>query len=94
MRAINGGSNIATQQQVDELTTQLLDMKLTVEGLEKERDFYFGKLRDVEVMCQENEASGGELVRKVLDILYQTEDGFAVPDEEDGVPPPPEDEEY
>jgi len=93
VRAVNGGSNMATQQQVDELTTQLLDMKLTVEGLEKERDFYFGKLRDVEVMCQENEASGGELVRKVLDILYQTEDGFAVPDEEDGVPPPPEDEE-
>ena len=85
---------MATQLQVDELTMQVLDMKLTVEGLEKERDFYFGKLRDVEVMCQENEASGGELVRKVLDILYQTEDGFAVPDEEDGVPPPPEDEEY
>ena len=31
--------------------------------------------------------------RQVLDILYQTEDGFAVPDEED-CPPPPEDEEY
>ena len=46
------------------------------------------------MMCQENEASGGELVRKVLDILYQTEDGFAVPDEEDGVPLPPENEEY
>ena len=49
-------------------------------------------------MCQENESSGGDLVRKVLDILYQTEDGFAVPDEEEGgVPPPPEeegDEEY
>lgn len=30
---------------------------------------------------------------QVLDILYQTEDGFAVPDEED-CPPPPEDEEY
>ena len=37
VRAVNGGSNKATQQQVDELTTQLLDMKLTVEGLEKER---------------------------------------------------------
>ena len=46
------------------------------------------------MLCQENEAFGGELVRKVLDILYQTEDGFAVPDEEDGVPSPPEDEEY
>merc|ERR1719184_71453 len=92
-RAANGGSNLAAQQQIEDLNTQVVEMKLTVEGLEKERDFYFGKLRDVEVMCQENEATGGDLVRKVLDILYQTEDGFAVPDEEDGVPPPPEEEE-
>jgi len=93
-RAANGGSSMAAQQQVEDLNTQVLEMKLTVEGLEKERDFYFGKLRDVEVMCQENESSGGDLVRKqVLDILYQTEDGFAVPDEEEGAPPPPEEEE-
>jgi len=75
---------------------EVLGMKLTVEVLEKERDFYFDKLRDVEVMCQENEATGGDVIRKVLEILYQTEDGFAVPEEEEGVPPPPEegDEEY
>lgn len=50
------------------------NMKVTVEGLEKERDFYFGKLRDIEVLCQEAEehdATG--LVRKILDILYATE---------------------
>ena len=28
---------------------QIMDMKLSIEGLEKERDFYFGKLRDIEV---------------------------------------------
>ena len=39
-------------------------MKLTVEGLEKERDFYFGKLRDVEVLCQEHELTGGPVVCK------------------------------
>jgi hypothetical protein len=44
---------------------QVMEMKLTVEGLEKERDFYFGKLRDVEVLCQEHELTGGPVVRKV-----------------------------
>merc|ERR1719189_1820417 len=93
-RATNGSGSAAAQAQIEDLNNQMVELKLTVEGLEKERDFYFGKLRDVEVMCQECEGSGGEVVRKkVLDILYQTEDGFAVPDEED-CPPPPEDEEY
>lgn len=57
--------------QLDELNAQLLDSKLTIEGLEKERDFYFGKLRDIEVLCQEQESS--EFSQKVLAVLYQTE---------------------
>merc|ERR1719278_2102305 len=94
--ARSNGVSAGAQAQIEDLTTQVLEMKLTVEGLEKERDFYFGKLRDVEVMCQENEETGGAVVRKILDILYQTEDGFAVPEEEEGAMPPPEDgeEEY
>ena len=47
--------------------------QLTIEGLEKERDFYFSKLRDIEVIAQEYEAEGGELVTKTLNVLYQTE---------------------
>lgn len=31
---------------------QVTDLKVSVELLEKERDFYFAKLRDVEVLCQ------------------------------------------
>lgn len=50
----------------------MMDLSMTVDGLEKERDFYFGKLRAIEVLCQEQE---GDLpvLNKILDILYATE---------------------
>ncbi|KAF3830355.1 hypothetical protein GH733_004174 [Mirounga leonina] len=55
-------------------------LKLTVEDLEKERDFYFGKLRNIELICQENEGENLVLQRTV-DILYATDEGFVIPDE-------------
>jgi len=68
-----------------ELTHELQDLKLNVDGLEKERDFYFGKLRDIEVHCQAFKDSGSEnpahLTEQIFHILYATEDGFAAPDE-------------
>ena len=54
---------------------QLTALQLTVEGLEKERDFYFGKLRDIEVHCQEEEHAGAPIVEKIMAILYATEVG-------------------
>ena len=54
-----------------------MELKLTVDGLEKERDFYFGKLRDIEVMCQEcDSTTTGPIIQKILDILYATEVSF------------------
>ncbi|XP_027036581.1 microtubule-associated protein RP/EB family member 1-like [Pocillopora verrucosa] len=78
-----GGSSAAIAQkdaQIQELNNELTALQLTVEGLEKERDFYFGKLRDIEVKCQE-EDPGANVVQKVLEILYATEEGFAAPEE-------------
>ena len=31
---------------------QITDLKVSVDLLEKERDFYFTKLRDIEILCQ------------------------------------------
>jgi len=68
-------------QKKDSFNTEMIEMKLCLENLERERDFYFGKLRDIEVII--NSASGDkeELSQKVLDILYATEDGFAIPED-------------
>ncbi|XP_014661464.1 PREDICTED: microtubule-associated protein RP/EB family member 1-like isoform X2 [Priapulus caudatus] len=74
-------------------TAELSELKLSVEGLEKERDFYFGKLRDIEVLCQEVEADNLPVIKSIMEILYATEEGFAPPEEgEEGYEMPPEGE--
>lgn len=55
------------------LPKQLLDLKLTVDGLEKERDFYFSKLRDIELICQEHESENSPVISGIIGILYATE---------------------
>eukprot|EP00762_Andalucia_godoyi_P001176 ANDGO_01945.mRNA.1 Microtubule-associated protein RP/EB family member 1B len=60
------------------------ELRVTVQGLEKERDFYFGKLRDIEILCQTREGSKqGEdaLLDDVRKVLYATEEDFAAIDE-------------
>ncbi|XP_060758789.1 microtubule-associated protein RP/EB family member 3b [Neoarius graeffei] len=75
----NGGSDA----ELLELNQQLMDLKVTVHGLEKERDFYFGKLRDIELICQEHESENNPVLAKIVDILYATEDGFAPPEDDE-----------
>jgi len=58
-----------------------------MEGLEKERDFYFAKLRDIEILVQQElelpdreETKEPDVLKEIQKILYSTEDGFEVPD--------------
>ncbi|KAI9462977.1 calponin homology domain-containing protein [Boletus coccyginus] len=71
---------------VQSLQTQLREMSTHMEGLEKERDFYFAKLRDIEILVQQQvEALEGagqpdDSLKEIQKILYSTEEGFEVPD--------------
>lgn len=69
------------KRELDEAKEQLTDCDNVIASLEKERDFYFAKLRQIEVICQDNEQIGTVDVSRVLAILYETEEGFAPPEE-------------
>lgn len=45
---------------------------LQVEGLEKERDFYFGKLRDIEILLQSYAGPDKDMSDQIFKILYVT----------------------
>lgn len=62
-------------------------LKESVIGLERERDFYFSKLRDIELLVQQAVEIQAELqedpeglVTKIQNILYCTEEGFEIPE--------------
>jgi len=77
------------EQEYLELQHQVDNMSASVEALEKERDFYYKKLRSIEIMCEgkEGEAEMGQLVAQIQEVLYAAEEGFeAVGDEENEAP--------
>ncbi|KAI9740687.1 MAG: hypothetical protein M1818_004651 [Claussenomyces sp. TS43310] len=81
-----GGAGSAALQQENNT------LKETVVGLERERDFYFSKLRDIELLIQqaveedpEIEKQEDGLIKHIQTILYSTEDGFEIPAEAEGL---------
>ncbi|KAK4552470.1 microtubule integrity protein mal3 [Recurvomyces mirabilis] len=81
----SGGPASAALQQKN---TELVE---TVQGLERERDFYFSKLRDIELLIQQAmeadpvlEEDEGSLLKQIQTILYSTEEGFEIPAEAEG----------
>jgi RP/EB family microtubule-associated protein len=57
------------------LLPQNTELKLKVETAERERDFYFEKLRDIEILCQAPELQEIPAVRIVERILYAADSG-------------------
>lgn len=65
------------------MTKEITELRLTVDEVERERDFYFAKLRDIEIETQKvtdgGQAVGPDFVQAISNILYKTEEGFEVP---------------
>jgi microtubule-associated protein, RP/EB family len=65
-------------KQHDEMKTRIEELENTVTELEKERDFYFGKLRNVELMLQVKQDANFEgcelegVVGNIFKVLYAT----------------------
>ncbi|KAL5707077.1 Microtubule-associated protein RP/EB member 1C [Ranunculus cassubicifolius] len=57
---------------------KITELKLTVDSLEKERDFYFAKLRDIEILCQIPQIEHLPVVAAIQRILYATDDSVSV----------------
>lgn len=60
------------------LQKELQEERTTVAALEKERDFYFGKLRDVELLIQQElerspDSAESPLLKEIQAVLYSTE---------------------
>jgi len=93
----SASNNAAAQQEIAELKHQLAgltdeqtELTTTVQALQHERDFYFGKLRQIEVICQEHENEEADSIlketcAKITEILYATEgsDLMSVAEEEE-----------
>eukprot|EP00592_Proboscia_alata_P006578 CAMPEP_0194359584 /NCGR_PEP_ID=MMETSP0174-20130528/6832_1 /TAXON_ID=216777 /ORGANISM="Proboscia alata, Strain PI-D3" /LENGTH=346 /DNA_ID=CAMNT_0039130551 /DNA_START=159 /DNA_END=1199 /DNA_ORIENTATION=+ len=85
------------------LETRNEELELTLTAIEKERDFYFEKLRDIEVMLQDHEenaetSNAEDLIQNVFKVLYATSEDQVVLDGEgdildDGIEPPYEEPE-
>lgn len=74
--AVNNSSSL--QQDLDQANASLAELQVEMSGVEKERDFYFDKLRDIEMMLQdlEDNGKGNELTASIFKILYATAEGF------------------
>ena len=72
------------QKIVQDLTSQVNELNAVMDQVTKEREFYFNKLREIEVLVQQNldgdiDATSASYLKTIQDILYKTEEGFEIP---------------
>ncbi|KAI8019398.1 Microtubule-associated protein RP/EB family member 1A [Camellia lanceoleosa] len=68
------GKTGATSGEIQALNKEITDLQLSVDVLEKERDFYFAKLRDIEILCQTPELENIPMAVAIKKILYAADE--------------------
>ncbi|XP_059303585.1 microtubule-associated protein RP/EB family member 1B-like [Lycium ferocissimum] len=63
-------SGVNSSAEIQALSKEVTDLKLSNDHLEKERDFYFAKLRDIEILCQIPDLEDVPMAVAVKKILY------------------------
>lgn len=58
------------RQEKVSLLSEVTELKLKIDTAERERDFYFDKLRQIEIMCQAPELADEKVLRVVESVLY------------------------
>ncbi|KAK1260844.1 Microtubule-associated protein RP/EB family member 1B [Acorus gramineus] len=66
----NGVDSTVAAAQIRALSEEMEDLKLSMENLEKEKDFYFAKLRDIEILCQSSILEHLPVAKAIKKILY------------------------
>lgn len=84
LTASNISLNTPGGPSVSALTRTVAELRITVDEMQRERDFYFNKLRDIEMIVQEGQegrisGDAQSVTKRIGDILYATEEGFELP---------------
>jgi len=77
-----GGGNVtggASSAELEMLRNQVAEYKATIESLETEKVFYFNKLRQIEVECQQDENAKDLPKASIIKILYQEDTEVSEP---------------
>jgi hypothetical protein len=56
------------------LQNEISELRMNMDTVEKERDFYFAKLRDIELYLQANTTKATPFTENILKILYAAEE--------------------
>lgn len=69
-----GGGGGASAAELKQMEEQINELKMNNDTLDREREFYFGKLRDIEEMLQKRGLDQDPIGSEILKILYASEE--------------------